>query len=201
MKATKLLSLILAVIMSAMCFVACGGDSDETKAPAVTQGPADQNKSETYFVPDTKYNDEEFTVLTNTDDAEWTNTDFFQEEDSDDPVKSTAYHRQQLIEETFGVKIKVIEGQTRGSINDLVTTAVKSGTKDYDLVVNSIDRMYTLAQSDCLTNLDSITHLDLTSDSWDQAMLAQTSIGGNNYFATGDITVIDIGATWAMMFN
>ncbi len=200
MKATKLLSLTLAVIMSAMCFTACGGDSEETKAPAVTQGPADQN-TDTYFIPDAKYSGEEFTILTNTDDAEWTNTDFFQEEDSDDPVKSAAYHRQQLIEDTFGVKIRVVEGQSRGSINDLVTTAVKSGTKDYDIIVNSIDKMYTLAQSDCLTNLDSITHLDLTSESWDQAMLSQTSIGGNNYFATGDITVIDNDATWVMMFN
>ena len=61
--------------------------------------------------------------------------------------------------------------------------------------------MYTLAQSDCLTPIDEITHLDTSSEAWDQSMLAQTSIAGTNYFATGEITVVDNDATWVMMFN
>ena len=197
MKAKKLFSVLLAALMVSLCFTACGGDDETTTA---TNTPADTAVVDSYFVPDTKL-DGEFTVLTNTDDAEWTNNNFFVEEDSDDPVNSAIYRRQKLIEETFGIKFKVIEGVTRGSINDYVSTSVKSGTKDYDLVVNSINHMYTLAQSDCLTPIDEITHLDTSIDSWDQSMLAQTSIAGTNYFATGDITVVDNDATWVMMFN
>ncbi len=200
MKAKKLFSVLLAALMVSVCFTACGGD-EETKKSDVTQGPQDTSVEESYFIPDTKYDDQEFTVLTNTDDGEWTNNNFFVEEDSDDPVNSAIYRRQKLIEETFGVKIKVIEGVTRGSINDYVSTSVKSDTKEYDIVVNSINHMYTLAQSDCLTPLDEITHLDITSEAWDQSMLSQTSIAGSNYFATGEITVVDNDATWVMMFN
>lgn len=200
MKAKKLFSVLLAAVMVSFCFTACGED-EETKANDVTQGPKDTTVEETYFIPDTKYDDAEFTVLTNTDDAEWTNNNFFVEEDSDDPVNSAIYRRQKLIEEEFGVKFKVIEGVTRGSINDYVQASVKSDNKDYDLVVNSINHMYTLAQSDCLTSLADVTHLDTTSDAWDQSMLAQTSIAGTNYFATGEITVVDNDATWVMMFN
>ncbi len=197
MKAKKLFSVLLAALMVSVCFTACGGDDETTTA---SNAPADTAVVDSYFVPDTKL-EGEFTVLTNTDDGEWTNNNFFVEEDSDDPVNSAVYRRQKLIEETFGIKFKVIEGVTRGSINDYVSTSVKSGTKDYDLVVNSINHMYTLAQSDCLTPIDEITHLDTSIDSWDQSMLAQTSIAGTNYFATGDITVVDNDATWVMMFN
>ena len=200
MKAKKLFSVLLAALMVSVCFTACGGD-EETNKSDVTQGPQDTSVEESYFIPDTKYDDQEFTVLANTDDGEWTNNNFFVEEDSDDPVNSAIYRRQKLIEEEFGVKFKVLEGVTRGSVNDYVSTSVKSDTKEYDLVVNSINHMYTLAQSDCLTPLDEITHLDITSDAWDQSMLSQTSIAGANYFATGEITVVDNDATWVMMFN
>ncbi len=200
MKAKKLLAVFLCVLCAVSCFTACGGDDkggDATQAP--TTGNANE---ETYFIPESGFGGAEFTVLTNTDDAEWTCNDFFMEEDSDEnPVASAIYQRQKKIEETFGVKMKVVAGQTRGSINDLVTTAEKSGLMDYDLVVNSVNHMFTLAQGDFLVNLDDVTHLDLSSEAWDQSTLKQTSIGGNNYFATGDITTIDNDATWVMMFN
>ncbi len=199
MKAKKLSIIFLASLMALSCFTSCGDDSGDkaTGDPAATVEVGDS-----YYVPENKYNGEDFTIITNTDDGEWTCNDFFQEEDSDENVVlSASYARQKLIEETFGVKIRVVDGLTRGDINTLIETANKAGTKDYDLVINDIDHMFTLARGDGLTNLDDIDHLDLTSSAWDQSTLSQTSIGGNNYFATGEITTIDNDATWCLMFN
>lgn len=199
MKVKKLSVVLLAALLSVSCFTACGDDTGDKQ----TTDPANTVDAGTaYHVPESKYNGEDFTILTNTDDGEWTCNDFFQEEDSDENVVlSAVYARQKKIEETFGVKIKVIDGLTRGSINTLVETANKAGTKDYDLVINDIDHMFTLARGDGLTNLDDIEYLDTTVSAWDQSTLEQTSIGGNNYFATGEITTIDNDATWCLMFN
>ena len=158
--------------------------------------------AETYYIPELKYNNETFTVLCpGKGDGEWECKDFWAETDSDDPVISAVFARMSLIEDRFGVKIEIIENATRGGIGGLVKKDISSGDKEYDLVMQVMSNAYTLAQSGYLINLEEVPYLDLKSDVWDQSYLSQSSIGGINYFATGEITTMDNDGTWVMMFN
>lgn len=116
-------------------------------------------------------------------------------------MPQAVYERNRLVENTFGVTIKTKDNVSRTEINTYVMNSFNSGDMDYDIVMQTLNRCYTLAQSGYLMNLDDVENLDLTSDAWDQSYLEQTSIGNQNYFATGEITTMDNDATWVMMFN
>ncbi len=199
MKKTKsLITVLLCLIMvfTSVSFVSCGGNEDETTVATTV----DPNENAGYFVPEEKY-DREITILCPMDDAEWSCGDFFEESMSDEPIPDAVYRRKTLIEEKFGVTIKMVEGAKREDINTKVRTDNTSGDKTYDIVMQTVPRCYVLAQNNDIINLESVDNLDLTSDAWDQSILSQTSNGGQNYFATGDITTMDNDATWVMMFN
>lgn len=207
-KFSKVLLFLLVALMVVGSFASCGetttagkqDDPEQTDAPETTVAP--EEPEETYFIPETKYDNEEFVILCpGSGDNEWECHDFWAETDSDDGFISAVYARQTLIEEQFGIDITLVEGATRGTISGLVMTDTKSGDCSYDLVLQIISGAYSLAQNDNLANLSEIPHLDLSSASWDQSYLEQTSIGGKNFFATGDITTMDNDGTWIMMFN
>ncbi len=173
----------------------------ETKA-ADTVAETEPEVPDTYYIPGHKFNDEPFVILCpGVNDNEWECKDFFAETDDEDAVISAVFQRQKLIEDTYGVKIEMITDASRSTIGNLVKKDVLGGDPEYDLVMQVMSNAYTLAQSKYLANLENIPYLDLSSDAWDQSYLSQTSIGGQNYFATGEITTMDNDATWVMMFN
>ncbi|MBR4256517.1 MAG: extracellular solute-binding protein [Clostridia bacterium] len=209
-KVFSVLSLFLAVLTCGSVFFACQSgtpvntDSKDTKEVTTvdTVTEAETEPEDTYYVPQMKYGGDEFVILCpGKNDNEWECKDFYTEEDSDDPVVSAVYKRKTLLEDKFGVNITVIEDATRGTIGNLVKKDITSGDKEYDIVMQVMSNAYTLAQSGYLINMDSIPYVDLKSDVWDQSYLQQSSIGGLNYFATGEITTMDNDATWVMMFN
>ena len=200
---------LLAVITCLSVFAGCQNKPEETK-PASTAKETETDTvevtetepAETYYIPTAKFGGDVFRVLCpGVSDNEWECKDFFAEEDSDDPVASAVYQRMTLLEDKFGIKFELVDNASRSSIGSLVKKDITSGDKEYDLVMQVISNAYTLAQSGYLMNLDSIPYLDLKSDVWDQSYLEQSSIGGINYFATGEITTMDNDATWVMMFN
>ena len=206
-KLTKLLLLFLAAVMVISSFAACAESTtaskgDDPKDTDPEQTVEETEPEETYFIPETKYDNVEFTILCpGSGDNEWECYDFWAETDSDDGFLSAVYARQTLIEEQYGIDIVMVEGATRGSINGLVMTDTKSGDCSYDLVFQNINGAYALAQNDNLANLKEIPHLNLESEAWDQSYLQQASIAGKNFFATGEITTMDNDGTWIMMFN
>ena len=178
------------------------GSPGKSTGEVTVEETADTEPVDTYYVPGLKYGDRPFVILCpGKNDGEWECKDFYAENDSDDALVSAVFNRQKTIEDTFGVKIEIIEDATRTSINNLVKKDILGGDPEYDLVMQVMNSAYTLAQSKYLANLENIPFLDLTSDVWDQSYLAQTSISGQNYFATGEITTMDNDGTWVMMFN
>lgn len=208
MKMKIVLLFLLIVCMTATAFTACVKNDQptdtavkETDLSTVTAAETDE-PAETYYIPESKYKDEDFCILCpGKGDNEWQCSDFFAEDTSEDPVVDAVYRRQDLIESTFGIKITTVESATRGTIQSLVKNDVRSGDRTYDIVMQVMSNCYTMAQSDLLINLENVPYLDLTSESWDQSYLKQSSIGNQNFFATGEITTMDNDATWVMMFN
>ena len=212
----KLIAVTAFLMILCMALAAFSGCADKKEGPNNKPSETGKNTAEsadvpqteeqeapdTYYIPGIKYKDTTFTILCpGKNDGEWECKDFYAENDSDDALVSAVFNRQKLIEDTFGVKIEIIEDASRSTINNLVKKDILGGDPEYDLVMQVMNSAYTLAQSKYLANLDNIPYLDLTSDVWDQSYLAQSSIAGQNFFATGEITTMDNDGTWVMMFN
>ena len=75
MKFTKLLCLVLALLMTVACFVACGGDGDDTTLPQA-QGEEDEtgrNAVKDTVPADLKFNGETVTFFVRDDSEMWKN--------------------------------------------------------------------------------------------------------------------------------
>ncbi len=201
-KSKSILALLLcSVMVLSSVLTSCVGDSEETKDPVGTSGGNEAN-GDGYEYHIENYNGETINILApGPDDAEWQCKDFFEEGPSDEPIPDAVYNRKTKIERTFNVKINVVTTGTRTTINNMVSLADTANDIEYDIVMQTVPRCYTLAQDDMILNLNMFDHLDTTVDVWDQSYLKQNSIGGQNYFATGEITTMDNDATWVMMFN
>ena len=210
-KAKTALVILLAALFCAGCLSACangpkepGGNTAESDTAVLTDGTETEPEepAETYYIPTLKYGGETFTVLCpGKGDGEWECKDFFAETDSDDAVTSAVYRRMSLIEEEFGIKIQLVADATRAGIGGLVKKDITSGDREYDLVMQVMSNAYSMAQNGHLLDLANVPHLDVTSEVWDQSFLKQSSVGGKNFFATGEITTMDNDGTWVMMFN
>ena len=104
------------------------------------------------------------------------------------------------IESTYNCKI-VGEMISTGSIPNTIRNQVTSGIHYYDIVFDSISSSAPLAADHMLTDLTTVSTIDLEDAWWDQNAVKDFSIGSRVYFACGDINNYDDQGTWCMLFN
>lgn len=202
----KILCAILALstVYSSFCFVSC--DKNEDTDNTVTLAPQNSTpESEELFpdyLPDTlDFNNEEITFLVMGDgynSADWRSQDIYAETDSDDPIVSAVYRRNMFLEEEYHVKIREVAADAPLST---AQTSIKSGLDEFQVLMCNTAATISLMQNQLLLDLNSLEYMDLTQPWWDQTLRENCSIAGKNYFATGDISIMDNDATWVMMFN
>lgn len=86
-------------------------------------------------------------------------------------------------------------------IPDAIRNQVTSGLHYYDIVFDSISSSAPLSMEQMLTDLNTISTIDLTQPWWDQNAVKDFSLGGRLYFVCGDINNYDDQGTWCMLFN
>ena len=205
----KYVSLLLAIVLIAaeLLMVSCAdkgpgastdpasnqsGDGSDTQAPPDTERLPDP-------VPELDLGGQTITFLVRGSSfAEWESQDIFEEEDSDDPIKSAVFKRNMTLEEKYKCKIEQYGSSDPG--ND-AKKAINAGTDEYQVLMANTVETIGLAQSNLLKDLNDIDGLDMHNPWWDQNLVTNCSIGGKLFFATGDISIMDNDATWVMMFN
>ncbi len=131
-------------------------------------------------------------------DPNWITIDVFAEEADGDTITDAVYRRNTQIEDKINIKITEIP------VFDPYVDAKKlimAGGDDFDVVTDGLCFLSTLAVEGYLADLQSISELKLSSSWWDQELNNALTIGGNLFFATGDISIMDNYGTWCMMFN
>ena len=104
------------------------------------------------------------------------------------------------IESTYNCKI-VGEMTATSPIPNTIRNQVTSGIHYYDIVFDSIGSSAPLSTDHMLTDLTTVSTIDLTDAWWDQNAVKDFSVGGRVYFACGDINNYDDQGTWCMLFN
>ncbi|MBO4423324.1 MAG: extracellular solute-binding protein [Clostridia bacterium] len=130
--------------------------------------------------------------------AEWESQDIFEEEDSDDPIKSAVFRRNMTLQDKYHCTIEQYGSSSPGAD---AKKAINANTDEYQVLMCDTQETLGLAQSNLLADLNALDGIDTKNPWWDQNLVKNCSIGGRLYFATGDISIMDNDATWVLMFN
>lgn len=210
--ATRMLSLILAVMFITLGFLtSCGDDPNNSnndsnnnvpanaETPETPEEEEEENKVTTSNLPEKDWGGQEITFLVRGSSfAEWESQDIYAEEEIGEPVNDAVYRRNAILEDKYNFVIKaegVSEPQSRAE------KAVRSGSNDYQVLMCNTQETNNLALRGYLTSLNELQYLDLSREYWDQNSIYGFTVEGNTLFMTGDLSIMANDATWILMFN
>ena len=110
----------------------------------------------------------------------------------------------EYVEDLYNCKIDgVMEGglSTDDVVGTMVTNMVTSGTYDYDIIFHQSSALARLGQSGVLTDLKTVSTINLNNSWWDQNAVKQLSIANKLFYVNGDINTYDDLGTWCVIFN
>ena len=109
-----------------------------------------------------------------------------EEEREQDAISFAVYSRNSRIEADYNCKIRQVP--SNGSQLEHLTNAYASG-EGYDLTIMSAKPAAQAATRNLLRNIKSMTHVDLTHNSFDQNSINELSVENKLYFLSGDMNV------------
>lgn len=205
MNKKRLLALLLALlsILSALCLASCGEKTEQTEEVEETLPPEETSgETEPLYanIPEGfSYGDETITFLVAQDsDDDWVCRDIYEEIETEDPIVTAVFRRNATLAEKYDVNIAHAPMDSAGSV---AQRSIKSGSTDYQVLMCRTGETISLVQNHLLMDLASLEGIDLSMPWWDQNLVNNCSLGGKNFFVTGDISIMDNDATWVMMFN
>jgi len=197
-------ALLLASLLCAS-LSACGSDSSN---PPITTN-ADTTPTTTAEtepprikadLPETDFGGEEFTFYGRIYDGIWSATDIFSHDMDGELINDAIYERTRHIEETYNVTFSALESQAE-TVTSYVKTLITAGDDTFEAVVCDTYDAGALAVDGMLIDLHDVAHIDLTKEWWSQSINHTLSIANRQFYATGDIFIIDNKATRVFYFN
>lgn len=212
MKKTKRsLSLcLLLVLMLSLLMTACGNSAQTTSTPSEGGDVSQETSKEEEFIlfsnlPDVNYNGETFKVIVEGDfRTTYMSMELLPQETAYDTLKTAVGERNDLIYEQFGVEFEEYRTTSDGEMVTTLTQNAMAGTSEYDMVMPYMSDAATLALEGHFYNLkddmfEGLIHLEKSY--YDQGSVRDLSVAGKNYFVTGDLSLLSLACTHAIIFN
>lgn len=198
-KATRVLALAIMLCLAVMSFAACNGDEDTSS----NASSGDSGTTELFAnLPETDFGGEECTILVLGDHAgTYKSTEITEKEGEPQVLNDAINKRNELVEDRFNVTIVEAATTATENMSTLIERDVLGGTGDYDIVMPYIPDAARLSLESYFWELNSLDYIDLSAECWDQNGVNSLSINGENYFATGDISLLSLACTHAIVFN
>ena len=208
-KAVKILTLLLAVVMLVSCFAACNknnannnnnnNNNNNSNNNQSTEGNGDTDPG--YTVPDVVdldgYEYKAYVRSNNPtggDTMEDGNPSFYCEDfwidatqgQPEDALASSVYKRNKQIEATYHCSIVQVS-QTDNMVREL--QAFYQNQDRFDLTIILAKSAAQAATQNLLTELKSLSGLDLTHEAYDQNSIKELSMAGKLYYLSGDMNI------------
>ncbi len=204
MKTTvRILSLLLALVMLASCFIACNNnstpnDKESDTDVAGTTGSDVQGDDGSLEVID--WGGELYTVLGRDGGGatQFTSFEVGYDELPFDVVGQAVYKRNEDIKNKYNFKV------VQNLVSETSSTAqiaYESGDDLYDLVIYRPNMVQSHAQSGYLLNIADLDYVNLEHDSWYQDVNAELTIGDKLYYTTNDFLLQDKHRFWYCFYN
>ncbi len=205
MKHNHLTAALLLTSLLAASLVSCGGDDPTTTITTQADTtPATEAVTEavrvTADLPAKDFGGAEFTFYGRIYGNVWSATDLFSHEEDGEQINDAIYARTMYIEDTYNITMNAIESQKETVTSDL-KTLITAGDDSFEAIVCDVYDSGALAVDGMLYDLNNLDHIDLSREWWAQSTNASLSIANKQFYATGDIFIIDNKATRIFFFN
>ena len=196
----RLLMLLLVLCMTSTALVACGDEKEKTDTGdnTVTDAP-DENYS---FPATITLSDKELNIF-NFD--EFYNAIIFTDtEEYGDKVSEAVYDRNAYFYDRY--KVDVVENKFDFTGFPPATTHLtnlrNAGDDIYDITYVSLSEQYALVSSGVLTDLNTVSTLNLDAEWWDlQLSTSYVLKDGRQYVASSALNLMPYEMTWLLFFN
>ncbi len=204
----SLLSIMLALLMLCPMLAACaetGGDesSEAPEGAATTLTPESETVAETTrdTLPELDFGGEEVNILY------WenaNNNEFYVEETDGTDINDVVYRRNENVQERLNFTF-AWNGQkgAKGNLDDFVNymrNGIDSG-ENIELVAVHSMVMGAVAAAGYLQNLGDVEHINLDAPWWPKDLVENSTIHGNIFFVSGDISLNTLLGMEGMFFN
>ncbi len=206
--AKRILSVMLAALLT-LSFVACSGGSSEkpkdtTKTPTTT-APSDET---IYYEPDElpelDFGGETVTILStsiyNDEGQVDRKPEFTVEELSSDVINDSIYNRELNVEDRIGVEINNVQVSVN-EISDEILKMFNSGDDVYDAYLHANHSLSKYAFEDYLVDLYTLDYLDFDKPWWSQKFNAEAEFLDSLYLSTGSLFLSVMRNTYAVYYN
>ena len=191
----RITALMLALLMLASLFAACGNESKPTKKPAGTVAVTDGVKS----LSSINWGGEEYRVLGNqSDNKGFHNFEIDYEEMPEDVVGLAVWNRNNKIKEVYGLDIV---GTLVDTAADTAQLFLDAGEDTYDLIVVHNRVVLNFATKGYLANLNKVEYINFENDCWDLDVNEQFTYGNKLYYTTNKFLLQDKHRTWINWYN
>ncbi len=194
----KFFTLLIVLCMVVTLLSACKNDSDESGASS------EVSAAEELFagLPEKDYDGATVTFLVPGDHwNDYKSIEITAQENSPEILNENIKRRNELVESKFNVKIEEVRTTQEQDMITLVRNAAFSNVSDYDIVMPYIPEAATLSLEDAFVLLNDTQYVNLEKPCWDNNATESLSINNKNYFATGDISLLTLACTHAIVFN
>lgn len=167
------------------------GTTAATTAPASASGLPERDLGDAtfnFFVMGEKRNINNYSV------------EIFAESESGEPINDAVYKRNMALEEKYNFKITEFASENTSMAAD-AQKLIQAGDDVYQVLMFNLIDASNLAQKKMLTDIGEIEYVNLDAPWWDGMMNRDFSILNKQFYAVGDINIMDNNATWATFFN
>ena len=193
----KLLALLLALI-TVVALVACGGKKEND--PGKQTVPPETTKEE-IKLPEKDYDEKEYRVSVHDG---YCKREIFVPEDTGDPLESSVWYRNQLVEDQFNCVIKPIYTQATGNIQAHAQEVAGFVLADQDVVdiLNTyICTIGSLVTQNLLLDWTQFTNTHLDQSWWTQTINDEFMIEDHIYTPVGATNITSLLYTMPVLMN
>ena len=227
----RIVALLLALLMVSSFFVACnsnpGGNDDDTEDTQASVENNDNQNTEseeddkgteageqTTGAEDSDVTDEtpsesklqgnfggaEYRILGyyNDDRAFW-DFEVDYEKIPEDVVGKAVWDRNVAIEEKYG--LEVVGTLTTSPVHTEASVFIGAGDDQYDLIICQNNTMLSFAVAGEFVNINTMPHINLEMDCWNQSVNDQFTYGNKMYYTANKFLLQEKHRTWMIWYN
>ena len=214
---SKILCLVLACLMVAVCFASCNGDketSTDTKKPSTGSDTVDEtgrNAIKDNVPTDLNYGGKQDVTFLYRNDVDLWKYELACEELLNDTLYDAIHYRNIDVENRLGVNIKTIGLDGSYSIistwNQALSTSVLTNTGDYDGAAIYASQSSALAKDGIYYDFNMISkeygngYVNLEKPWWNQTLVSELTTYGSLFFLAGDMLISETAQGYCLFFN
>lgn len=200
MNTKRILALLLAGLMTATAFTACGKKDDGTADGAANSGTEVSDEPQLTLPTDVKGGGEDFDIFLAYNVFD---NDYIVEEETGDTIKDIIYKRNETVEEYFDINFQFRKGDTNNSAaTPIIRSLIQGGDDTYEVFMNVQHYGMPLIYENLFVEWNkNMKYADTTKPWWYQNVKRDLNFNNKVYVMVGAYNFHPLKASGCLVFN